>query len=325
MRIRWMLRALGAVAVAAVASLSPSRAAAEPVRVAVISESASNWPLYVALAKGFFDTEGITVQVVVTRSSARQIEALDKGDFDLGHQAADHVIRAMEKSAPLFIVMALNRPAFSIVAAPSIGALADLRHQTLAVDGATTGYALLFKKILARHGLGERDYTLKEVGGTNERYEAVRTGIAAAGLISPPFDLKLLAEGFKSLGNTSDYFPHYQGSVAAARRAWASAHPDSLIRYIRGYLAASTWLFARGNRAEAIAILLARVPIGRAQADATYENALTKTLIPQAAVNLDGLRQVIEVMGETGQLRPPLPTPEKYLDLTYYAKARAGQ
>jgi ABC-type nitrate/sulfonate/bicarbonate transport system substrate-binding protein len=144
-------------------------------------------------------------------------------------------------------------------------------------------------------------------------------------LISPPFDLKLFAEGFKSLGSTSDHFPHYQGSVAAARRSWAAAHRDTLIRYIRGYLAASDWLFDSRNRAEAIEILLGRVKIDRVQAGATYENALAKALIPKATVSLEGLRQVIEVLGETGQLKPPLPAPEKYLDLTYYTKARDGR
>jgi ABC-type nitrate/sulfonate/bicarbonate transport system substrate-binding protein len=124
---------------------------------------------------------------------------------------------------------------------------------------------------------------------------------------------------------TSDYFPHYQGSVAATRRSWASANRDALIRYIRGYLAASDWLFDPRNRAEAIEILLGRVKIDRAQAGATYEGAVTKALIPKAAVSLEGLRQVIEVMGGTGQLKPPLPAPEKYLDPTYYTKAREGR
>ena len=326
MRTRSMLGVVGGLATLAVAfSPSVSAGAAEPVRLAVISESASNLPLYVAQAKGFFDKEGVAVQMAVTRSSAKQLEALQKGEFDIGHQAADHIVRAVEKGSDLAIVMALNRPAFSIVAASGIGTLADLRGKALAVDGAGTGYALLFKKILARHGLGEGDYSLKEVGGTNERYEALRTGSAAAGLINQPFDLKLFAEGFKSLGSTSDYFPNYQGSVSATRRSWAAANREALIRYIRGYVAASDWLFDPQNRAEAIDILLQRVKIERAQASATYDNALAKALIPKAAVNLDGLRQVIEVLGETGQLKPPLPAPEKYIDLTYYAKAREGR
>jgi hypothetical protein len=33
------------------------------------------------------------------------------------------------------------------------------------------------------------------------------------------------------------------------------------------------------------------------------------------------MRAVIELMGELGQLTPPLPEPSRYLDTTYLAKA----
>ena len=303
----------------------PSSAQAETIKLAVISESASNWPLYVAQAKGLFEREGLTVQVAVTRSSAKQLEAMNKGEFDIGHQAADHIIRAVEQGSELFIFMALNRPAYSIVTGPTTTSFQDLKGKALAVDGAATGYALLFKKILAQKGLKEGDYSFKEVGGTNERYEAVKSGAAAAGLINQPFDLKLFSEGFKSLGSTSDYFPQYQGSVAATKRAWATKNQETLIRYVRAYVSASDWLFDPKNREEAIEILLNRVKIDRAQASGTYEGALKQALILRAAVNLEGLRQVIEVFWEAEGLKPPLPSPEKYVDLRYYTKAVGGR
>ncbi len=320
---RTMARASWTLIVIVGLTMGAAVAEAQTVKLAVISESASNWPLYVAQARKLFEKEGLQVELTVTRSSARQLEALARGDFDIGHQAADHIVRAVEKGSELFIVMALNRPAYSIVASPTIGSFQDLRGKAVAVDGAATGYALLFKRIAAQHGLKDGDYTLREVGGTNERYEAVRTGAAAAGLINQPFDGKLLSAGFKSLGSTSDYFPHYQGSVAATRRSWAAPNADTLVRYIRGYVAASDWLFDPQNRAEAIEILLHRVKAERAEAQATYEGTLTKALIPKAAVNLEGLRQVIEVLGEIGQVKPPLPGPEKYVDTSYYTRAMA--
>ncbi|HWP34731.1 MAG TPA: ABC transporter substrate-binding protein [Thermodesulfobacteriota bacterium] len=320
-----LARVAGAATAAALGLVwAAARGESRPLRLAVISQSASNWPLYVAQAKGFFAAEGLEVELVVTRSSARQLEALARGDFDVGHQAADHVIRAVEQGSDLFIVMALNRPVFSLVVAPAVRSFDDLRGRTLAVDGARTGYALLLKRILAARGLEEgTDYTLKEVGGTNERYEALRSGAAAAALVNQPFDRKLFAEGFRSLGSTADAFPHYQGSVAATRRAFAARNEATLVRYIRAYVKASAWLFDRSHRQEAIEILLDRVALDRAQAEATYEEALGKALIPRAAVNLDGLRQVVEVVWEAEGFAPPPAPPEKYVDLDYYRKATA--
>ena len=294
------------------------------VRLAVISESASSWPLYVAEAKGLFEKAGVTVVVTVTRSSSAQMRGLEGGEFEVGHQAADHVIRSVEGGSDLVIVMALNRPAQSVVAGPAIGSFRDLRGKLLAVDDKTSGYALLLRRILARHGLREGDYELSAVGGSNERYQAVRSGAVAAALLSPPHDLKLLGEGFRSLGNTTDDFPAYQGSVAAARGSWAAAHEDALVRYIRGYVAASDWLFDPAHREEALEILAARVRVDRAQANATYEAVTSKSLIRRAAVDRAGLAQVIEVWWEADRRPPPRPRVDKYIDLRYREKALRG-
>jgi ABC-type nitrate/sulfonate/bicarbonate transport system substrate-binding protein len=65
-------------------SLVPTAAEAETVKLAVISESATSWPLYVAQDKGTFEAQGVTVNVTVTRSSTKQLQALEKGEFDIG-------------------------------------------------------------------------------------------------------------------------------------------------------------------------------------------------------------------------------------------------
>ncbi len=302
-------------------SLAPS-AEAQTVKLAVITESSTHWPVYAAQAKGMFEKEGLTVQMTITGSSKKQIEAMNKGEFDIGHSAAANVISAVQQGSDFIIVMALNLPAYSIVTAPTIVSFEDLKGKVLAVDSARTGYALLLKKILAQKGLKEGDYTLKEVGGTTQRIEAVKSGAAVAALINQPSDLQLFAQGYKSLGNTSDYFPHFQGSVAATKRSWAARNADILMRYVRAYVAASDWLLDRKNREEAIEILLRSVKrFDRAQANATYEGGLSRVFIPKAAVNLDGLRQVIEMFWEAEGLKSPLPSPEKYVDLSYYAKA----
>ncbi len=326
MRGRFSLQIASWAALMAGVWMHSQAAEAETVRLAVISETASNWPLYVAQANGSFEREGLTVQTTVTGSSKKQIEAINRGEFDIGHTAAANVLSAVEQGSDLVIVMALNLPAYSIVTSPTIASFQDLRGKALAVDAARTGYALLLKKILAQKGLKEGDYTLKEVGGTPQRVEALKTGVAVAALINQPFDLKLFSEGFKSLGSTSDYFPHFQGSVAVARRSWAARNADTLIRYIRAYVAASDWLLDRKNCEEAVEILLCSVKrVDRAQANATYEDGLSKVFIRKAAVNLEGLRQVIEVFWEAEGLKPPLPSPEKYVDLSYYGKAVGGK
>ncbi len=69
----------------------------EGFKVAIISESAGNWPVYVGLEKNFFEAEGLDVGVVFTRSSVKHLQELKSGGvYDVGHQAVDHIVRAVE-------------------------------------------------------------------------------------------------------------------------------------------------------------------------------------------------------------------------------------
>ncbi|MDP2706030.1 MAG: ABC transporter substrate-binding protein, partial [Burkholderiales bacterium] len=193
---------------------------ARTVRLAVISEGLLSWPLYVAQAKNLFESAGIAVEMTLTASSARQLEQLVKGGYDIGFQQSDHVVRAVEGGSDLFIFMAISpQPELSLVAAPDIRSFADLNGKVIAVDGARSGYALVLRKLLADQGLRGGDYTFTEFGGSRERYEALRGGVAFASFLNPPFDRNLFAAGFTSLGTLGDHFPGYPGSIAAARRS----------------------------------------------------------------------------------------------------------
>ncbi|HXF66344.1 MAG TPA: ABC transporter substrate-binding protein [Burkholderiales bacterium] len=289
------------------------------VRLAVISEGVGYWPLYAAQAQRLFERQGIAVEVTLTRSSTRQLEALARGDYDIGFQQSDHIVRAVERGSDLFAFMASgHEPRLSLMAAPSISSIEALRGGTLAVDGTRSGYALLLRRLLAAHGLRESDYTLAEFGGSRERFEALCGGRACASFLNPPFDERLAAAGFRSLGTIAQFFPDYPGPVAAARRAWARAHEPELIGFIRAFEAAFDWLHERSNREAAIAVLVQRIGADTAEAAAAYERFVARPrpqLVPQR------LRPVIEAVWESEGFAAPPGAPEKYIDLSYFRKA----
>jgi hypothetical protein len=49
-----------------------------------------------------------------------------------------------------------------------------------------------------------------------------------------------------------------------------------------------------------------------------------KALTPDGSVNMPGLKTVVDLLGEAGDLAPPLPPPSKYVDESYLAKARGN-
>jgi len=295
---------------------------ARTVRLAVISEGLLSWPLYVAQAKNLFEGAGIAVEVTLTASSAKQLEQLVKGGYDIGFQQSDHVVRAVESGSDLFIFMATSpQPELSLVAAPCISSFDNLKGKVIAVDGARSGYALVLRKLLADKGLRDGDYTFTEFGGSKERYEALRGGVAFASFLNPPFDRKLFAAGFRSLGTLGDYFPTYPGSIAAARRSWARDNEPRLVAFIRGMNAAFSWLEDRNNKQEAIGILQARLKTDAVAAARAFDDFSAR---PRPTVVPEALRQVIDIVCDAEGLKGPRGAPGKYIDSSYLHKAVIG-
>jgi len=295
---------------------------ARTVRLAVISEGLLSWPLYVAQAKNLFESAGIAVEVTLTASSAKQLEQLVKGGYDIGFQQSDHVVRAVESGSDLFIFMAISpQPELSLVAAPDIRSFADLKGKVIAVDGARSGYALVLRKLLAGQGLRDGDYTFTEFGGSGERFEALKRGDAFASFLNPPFDRNLFAAGFRSLGTLGDYFPNYPGSIAAARRSWARDNEPRLVAFIRGMNAAFAWLEDKNNKQEAIGILQARLRTDAAAAARAFDGFSAQS---RPAAVPEALRQVIDIVWDAEGLKGPRGAPGKYIDLSYLHKAVIG-
>lgn len=295
-------------------------AAIPVIRFAVISEGVYSWPLYVAQAHGLFAREGVNVDATVTGSSTQQLAKLIAGEYDIGMQQSDHVVRGVEGGTDLFIFMAQAlAPELTLVAAPGIQSFAGLKGRDIAVDGARTGYALLLRKLLADQGLADGDYTFREIGGSQERFDSLKSGATVASLLNPPFDRNLLAAGFASLGTTGQYFPTYPGSIAAARRSWAARNEPALLAYIRAFDAAYAWLKDTRNKEEAIRLLPARLNIDRATAARAYDQIAAQ---PLPHITPDGLHQVIAIVWASEGLSGAPAAPEKYMDLSYLNKVR---
>lgn len=296
-----------------------SAAVAAPVKLAIISEGVNAWPLYVAQGRRLFEQEGISVEVKLTGSSTHQLEQLRSGGYDIGFQQSDHVVRAVETGSDLCIVMAQGHaPELSLVVAPAIKSFADLKGRDIAVDGANTGYALLLRKLLAENGLTRNDYRFVEIGGSQERFDALKSGQCVASWLNPPFDRNLFAAGFATLGTTMQFFPDYPGSIAAARRSWAALNADRLVAFIRAFRGACHWLKDPAHKAEAITLLPQRLNIAPELAGRAFDAFVAR---PLPAIDAEGLRQVIDVYWQAEGLNVAKGEPGKYMDLSYQQRA----
>ena len=295
------------------------------VRVNVFNTS-SNLPLLAALQAGEFERMGLQVEVQHTPNSDEQRAGLAAGRFEIAHAAVDNAVALIESGADAVIVCGGDAGLNEFMVRPEIANFDDLRGKLLAVDAPNTAYALAAKKILKDRGLLEgRDYQVKPAGGTGPRAAAmVSDASLACGMINPPFNFKLRAQGLKSLGSQYELLGPYQATGAYVMRPWAQSHREVLQRYLVAYIRGQRRVMDRAHQAAMIDLLSANFKLDDQAARDTYEALLTpgSGLAPDAAFSLEGFARVLSIRAEMeGMWGGVPPAPDRYLDLGAYEQA----
>jgi ABC-type nitrate/sulfonate/bicarbonate transport system substrate-binding protein len=300
-------------------------AAQTPVRTKVFP-GAQALPLIAGVQQGIFERHGIKLDLLFTASSQELRDGLASGEFQVAHSAVDNAVAMVEMAKhDVVIVTGGDSSMNEFFVQPEIRSIADLKGRTVIVDAPNTAYALQAKKILRMNGVQDSDYTLKEVGGTLFRYRAMREDKTnAASMLNPPFSVDATAAGLKSLGRAVDLIGPYQATGAFVLRKWAADNRDLLERYIAAQIEATRWTVTPANKDASVKMLVERFKLQPAVAARTWELLADPKfgLAKDAKFDEAGFRNVLSLRAEIeGSWGGKAPSPEKYVDLSYYEKA----
>lgn len=295
----------------------------------IVFEGVQNLPLFAAQEKGFFAGRGLDVAIEFTPNSWTLRDGLADGRFQIAHTAVDNAIAMVELAGKgVAVVMGGDNGFNAAYVQPEIASFADLRGRTVLVDAPDTAFALVLYRILEKHGLRRGDYEVKSVGATPLRLaELRRDRTAAAAILNLPFRILAEREGLKKLGEAVDEIGPYLSTAGFVMRPWGEANGDVLVRYIAAYVEGLRWALDPENRTEAIGLLAERLRLPPDVAAEAYgiASAPKTGLAPDAAVDVAGLRNVLKLRAEIqGQWGGTPPSPDRYLDLSYHARALAG-
>ena len=320
-----------AVAVIALGAASSMPARAETHLDIVTFGGTSNLPIWVAMDKGMFAKQGLSVTQDVTKGSVAEIKNLMAGKYQIGSTSFDNSIAYTEGQADIKIdnydivgIAGVHSGMNSVVVRPEIKSYADLKGKVAASDALNSGYGVMLFAILEKHGLKlNRDYTAIAVGSGPKRLEAMQEGKAQVAALSAPEDIKAKREGYNILEDAVTALGRpYQGSAYVVRRAWAKDHEKEVVAFIRSIVAANDFIFT--NKAGAIQVLKAHVKgLTDADGDVVYA-ALTNGkggLNRKAEINIEGVKTLLALRGQYAEPKKNLTDPYKYVDLSYYEKA----
>ena len=149
---------------------------------AVLGDYSMVAPILVALEKGFFRAQGVTVEFQPLRGGPDLVKAVVAGQLQIGASGATDVPVFRATGVPIrFIASGVDGNHFTLNVAPTITKLADLKGKSIGVTrvGATTW---VFAMMLAKQQgwVPEKDVTVVGLGGLDAQLAALARGEIAA-------------------------------------------------------------------------------------------------------------------------------------------------
>lgn len=228
-----------------------SGAGAENVKVGIPSLTVTMLPLAVAKERGYFQQEGLNVELVLM-PAALNIKVLLSGEIGYASTVGSAVVAAVRGIDVRVVMLFVDRPILDLVATPEINSIAELKGRVIGISSRGGLHDVTVRRMLQQSGVDPAQVTLLAVGGQGAMLAAVMSGRIAAGLLNPPHNFLGYRDGLKNLGFAGAYIRIPSTGLVTTRERLERS-PDQVRRMVRALARARA--FARENKAQAVLLL----------------------------------------------------------------------
>jgi NitT/TauT family transport system substrate-binding protein len=283
----------------------PARSQSVPDKIIVSypSKSITNFPILdTGQRRGFYQKENLHVSNVYMRGGI-DIKALLTGDADFG-TGSTTAVTAFVAGAPLRVVMSMNTFVDqALYAQPKYKTLAQLKGQSIGSLNPGGLVDTLLRKVISQNGLSpEKDFIILNMGGTPERYAALKSGTLAASMLSAPHSLRAEKEGFTRIAVTRDYVD-VPGTAFVVHADKIKKQPQMIKRFLRASLRAMGYI--RENRADTAQMIVREFGMDQEVAGLSYK-LLLDLLSPDGKNRVDGYQMLIDFARTAQKIDRPI-------------------
>ena len=264
--------------------------AADKIRIGVPDFTAQFGSRPLGQKLGFFQAEGLQAEII-RMNAVVGLTALVSGEIDY-YTVISPAVAAAIQGAPIRLVACTVASApFALIARPEFKSVPELRNKTIGLNTYGGNIEIVARLIFKRFGLDpDKEIKFLALGVSEHRFAAMKQGLAAATLGSPPLDFYGQRMGFVVLTRAHELFSYpASGVVASVKKIKEKA--DEVKRVIKAGIRTNRYFLQnRGGTIQAMAELM---KIDKETATATYDSAL-KAFSDDGSMPEDGLRLIIE-------------------------------
>ena len=299
---------LAAACSPAPAAVSPTAAPRETLKlhVGVATSPAPALPestLWLARDLGFYQQEGLDVDITEVNATPSLITALRAGEIDIGDINSEDVIRltASKDLEMRTINSASGRNFFMIVSKDSIGSVLELQSKSFAIARVGSQDHTLSSKVMAAKGLNPTSVNYVAVGAPNVRAQALVAGqIDATTMSLGTWVTVQNQKNIKVLVNVDDYFnalPLANKGNAVTTKVLAEK-PEALRRFTAALIKASRYL-AQNKAAWVDGMARLRPDIARADLEYLWDQFGSSWAV-NGQLNLSAYQASTDFLYDTG-------------------------
>ena len=216
------------------------------------SASAAQMSIWFAKEGGYYEKNGLNVEVISIPGSSLALQAMLSGELPIIQAGGAGPIQAALSGTDT-VVLATIAKKFNwwIFAVPQIGRMEDLRGKIFGVTRFGTQSDLASRIALRKSGIDpDRDITLVQTGGPAETVGAMVAGKIHAAAISPPATMQARRAKLKEMMDLSQLDVEYHVNGVVSTRRYLKANEDTARRFLRAYIEGAV----RGMKDKAFAL-----------------------------------------------------------------------
>ena len=277
--------------------------ASDKIRLGFPDLAAQFIPLPMAERRDFFKEQGLQGEFIRIRPAISSA-ALVSGEIDYDMVLGNGIGAAIRGLPVKVVACFLPATPIALIARPEFKSVPDLKGKNIGLN--TFGGTLeSLSRLIAKHfGLDpDRDVKFLATGTVESRFAAMKQGLTAATLGSPPIDFLGKKLGFVVLARANELFNFPASGLVASVKA-IKEKPDQIKRVIKAGIKASRYM--RQNRDGVLPVMMEWLKIDKEIAAVTYDS-VWKAFTEDGSLPESGLRVAVEEAKRVGKVDREVP------------------
>lgn len=273
-------------------------------------------PLYMADEAGYFEEEGLDVEIVAFRGGTDLVRGMIAGAVDVGVTSLAGVTVGIAAEQPLKVFYGgFNMAVFDWYAVEGIDSIEAAKGKRFGVTRVGSSTDFLTRYALQQKGLDPaKDVQIIQGGGSVERLAAMEAGQIDVNIFATPEKFMAADAGYTPILKQTDIAPDYPFHVFFATEEFIGGNPNTIKAILRGFVKGVR--MAKSDKDAAVKVLVDRVGMEEAYAARGYDDFIDNVFEDGHLPSEAGMKAFWDIGIESGEFTEAWPT-ERYLDPTF--------